>query len=336
MKLIPARALSLLAVLALVAGACGVSRDGGEAAVETTVETTLEAPIEVPTGGGIELIEREAGVPAATITFADGSVVEIDGDTFDTIVAEVSGSERFINNIYQGNFGGDDERYMLGQMIMDKVFAYALAETGATVPEGLAAEQRTLLESDLVQAMVTEPDPEAASAEVLVEISSYTDMLTSLIASQVTLDDYLAGTTEGTEQTSYCARHILVDTEEEALDLMRQMEDGADFAELAAANSTDPGSGANGGDLGCSPSAAYVEPFALALEGATLDEVVGPVQSEYGFHIITVYDVKQETVAPDTSTAMEALITGTITEATIEVDPALGVWDSTAYAVIAN
>ena len=51
-------------------------------------------------------------------------------------------------------------------------------------------------------------------------------------------------------QTEYHAAHILVDSEEKANDLKKQIEGGAKFDELAKANSTDTGSGANGGDLG--------------------------------------------------------------------------------------
>lgn len=84
------------------------------------------------------------------------------------------------------------------------------------------------------------------------------------------------------------SRHILVETEEEALDIIAALENGESFADLAVAASTDTGSGANGGELGWSPAAGFVDPFAEAVREAEIGAVVGPVQSEFGFHIIQV------------------------------------------------
>lgn len=93
-----------------------------------------------------------------------------------------------------------------------------------------------------------------------------------------------------TRPEQVCARHILVDTEEAAQALLEDLNGGADFAELAETESTDPGSGANGGDLGCFEQASMVEPFGEAAFNAELDTPVGPVQTEFGYHIIEVYD----------------------------------------------
>lgn len=86
------------------------------------------------------------------------------------------------------------------------------------------------------------------------------------------------------------ARHILVESEEEATALIEQLDGGADFAELATENSTD-GSAANGGDLGYFQQGQMVPPFeeaAFALEpGAYTAE---PVQSQFGWHVIKVED----------------------------------------------
>ncbi len=330
-----ARALPFLAVLALLASACGATRDGGVEASATTVATTDTVPvIPAPTGGGIVITERTEGVAAATLTFPDGKVYEVTGEQFDSTVAEVTGSDRFVTNIYQGNFADGDERYMLGQMIMEQIFNYAIADNGLTIADGLADEQRALLEVDLRSAMVTEPDPDAAAAEVLDEIGLYTDMLISLIANQNTLDEFLAGNAEMTEVTLQCGRHILVATEAEATDLLSQLDGGADFGELAGEFSIDPGSGANGGDLGCSDAGAYVPEFGAAMETAEIDAIVGPVETEFGFHIITVYERQTDLVAPDTGLAMQDLITEIVSGTEIVIDPVLGVWDSTSFAVI--
>lgn len=86
------------------------------------------------------------------------------------------------------------------------------------------------------------------------------------------------------------ARHILVETEEEAQQLYQQLQDGADFAELAFEHSTDQATRLDGGDLGYFTSDAMVEPFARAAFATPVGEISEPVQSEFGWHIIKVED----------------------------------------------
>ncbi|MBZ0293765.1 MAG: peptidylprolyl isomerase [Anaerolineae bacterium] len=85
------------------------------------------------------------------------------------------------------------------------------------------------------------------------------------------------------------ARHILVETEETAQDILAALEDNESFAALAQAASIDTGSGARGGELGWTAVTDYVEPFAEAVTDAPIGEIVGPVQSEFGYHIIQVH-----------------------------------------------
>ena len=92
----------------------------------------------------------------------------------------------------------------------------------------------------------------------------------------------------GTTGTWVNARHILVETEEIALDILDALANGESFAELARAVSADTGSGESGGELDWQSVDNYVEPFADAVRDAPLGEIVGPVESEFGFHIIQV------------------------------------------------
>jgi len=95
---------------------------------------------------------------------------------------------------------------------------------------------------------------------------------------------------ENTEDTTLYAdvRHILVATVEEAADLIAALNAGESFSELAKANSTDTGSGANGGELNWAPISNYVPEFADAVKNAEIGAIVGPVESEFGQHIIQV------------------------------------------------
>lgn len=92
----------------------------------------------------------------------------------------------------------------------------------------------------------------------------------------------------------YKARHILVETEDQAKDIIANLKKGAKFDELAKKLSKDPGSGANGGDLDWANAASYVSEFSEAmikLEKGKMTET--PVKSQFGWHIIRVDDVRQ-------------------------------------------
>jgi len=70
----------------------------------------------------------------------------------------------------------------------------------------------------------------------------------------------------------------------------------ASFADIAKKESQDPGSGAQGGDLGFFARGAMVKPFEDAAFAAKKNDIVGPVKSDFGFHVIRVTDIKPEKV----------------------------------------
>jgi foldase protein PrsA len=83
--------------------------------------------------------------------------------------------------------------------------------------------------------------------------------------------------------------HILVSTEREAQRL-RDRATPQNFAELARRFSEDPASAPNGGDLGPQRAADLVAPFARAALRIPVGEIGGPVQTEFGFHLLHVLD----------------------------------------------
>ncbi|MDQ0340642.1 hypothetical protein J2S00_003466 [Caldalkalibacillus uzonensis] len=99
------------------------------------------------------------------------------------------------------------------------------------------------------------------------------------------------------ERTKASVRHILISTmhdlsEEEArqkaYDLYTELEQGADFAELAREHSQDPGSKENGGLYEDAPVVLWVPEFRQATLEQEIGEIGKPVQTDYGFHIIKV------------------------------------------------
>ena len=81
------------------------------------------------------------------------------------------------------------------------------------------------------------------------------------------------------------AKHILVETQEQADSLHQQLIDGADFGTLAATNSKCP-SGSNGGDLGQFGPGQMVKPFEDAAFALSVGNISAPVQTQFGWHII--------------------------------------------------
>jgi peptidyl-prolyl cis-trans isomerase C len=87
--------------------------------------------------------------------------------------------------------------------------------------------------------------------------------------------------------SSATARHILVETEAQCIDLKTQIEGGADFAALAQAHSSCP-SGRDGGDLGEFGPGMMVPEFDAVVFSAPVGTVQGPVKTQFGYHLLEV------------------------------------------------
>jgi peptidyl-prolyl cis-trans isomerase C len=91
----------------------------------------------------------------------------------------------------------------------------------------------------------------------------------------------------------YRARHILVETKEQAEAILASLKKNGKFEEIAKKQSKDPGSGANGGDLDWAAPGNYVKEFSDAMVALNKGQVSAPVQSQFGFHIIRLDDVRE-------------------------------------------
>ena len=83
------------------------------------------------------------------------------------------------------------------------------------------------------------------------------------------------------------ARHILVDTEEQCNELKDQITNGTDFGEVAKQHSKCP-SGGSGGDLGEFGPGMMVKEFDEVVFSAPINEVQGPVKTQFGYHLLEV------------------------------------------------
>ena len=93
-------------------------------------------------------------------------------------------------------------------------------------------------------------------------------------------------------EMEYNASHILVASKEEADAIVADLRAGGDFAEIARTKSTDPGSGANGGQLGWFGKGTMVPEFENAVVSAKVGEVTDPVQSQFGWHIVLLNETR--------------------------------------------
>jgi peptidyl-prolyl cis-trans isomerase C len=142
---------------------------------------------------------------------------------------------------------------------------------------------------------------------------------------------YQAAIADFAPETEYNASHILVADEAAAVALKEQIDGGADFAALAAENSTDPGSAANGGLLGWFGMGRMVPEFEAGVAGLEVGQVSDPVQSQFGWHIIKLNETREtsaptlDEVRPEVENqlrqeALQARLTALREGATVEID----------------
>lgn len=111
--------------------------------------------------------------------------------------------------------------------------------------------------------------------------------------------------------TTVCVRHLLVESVEEAEIAIGRLDEGEDFATLATEISRDTGT--PGGDLGCALAGQYVPEFARATIAADIGTLFGPVETQFGFHVLVV----DERTAP-TAEELQADPQAYLTEAEID------------------
>ena len=142
---------------------------------------------------------------------------------------------------------------------------------------------------------------------------------------------------DATALQEWNASHILVDSEEKAKELKAQIDGGADFAELAKANSSD-GAAANGGSLGWFGAGMMVKPFEDAVVAMKAGEVAGPIQTQFGWHLVklnevrvasapSLDDLREELATEIEQATVQAHVDGLVTKATVTrpgegIDPA--------------
>lgn len=161
-------------------------------------------------------------------------------------------------------------------------------------------DERTQVLNEMTDIYLLSTQPNAKALEKEPEIAAQLELQYRGLLAQAVAADYMSNNAASEDEIfeeyssqiaqapsqQYKARHILVDTQSKAIELIDQLKSGADFVELAKANSTGP-SGPNGGDLGWFPPDQMVAPFSAAVseleDGKFTEE---PVQTQFGWHVI--------------------------------------------------
>ncbi|CAN5364330.1 peptidylprolyl isomerase [soil metagenome] len=144
------------------------------------------------------------------------------------------------------------------------------------------------------------------------------------------------------------ARHILVRTPAAARRVLDRIEGGASFAALAREVSVDEASARQGGDLGRIMPGQTVPAFEEAALGADEGEVVGPVHTRFGYHVIEVTERREDSLAEvsaeirseleqsERQTALTDWLTRLAREAQVTVNPRFGRWDPQSGQVVSE
>jgi peptidyl-prolyl cis-trans isomerase C len=147
---------------------------------------------------------------------------------------------------------------------------------------------------------------------------------------------YEARFADAESEEEFNASHLLVETEQEAVAAKERIDGGEDFAEVAKEVSTGP-SGPNGGNLGWFGAGQMVTEFEDAVMNMEIGDVAGPVETQFGFHVITLNekrikeapaleDVRSQLLSEVQEAAIQARLTE-LTEATDVVRPEEGAFD---------
>jgi peptidyl-prolyl cis-trans isomerase C len=183
------------------------------------------------------------------------------------------------------------------------VDTFIQAVTGKPAAEATKEQREALLEQ-LVNMTLAAQAAEKDALGKDPEVQARMDLLRTQVLAEAASDKYAKAHPVSDDEVKaeydqqvaklpkeYKARHILVESQDAATAIIKDLEGGADFAKIAKAQSKDPGSAQNGGDLGWFSGQSMVKPFTDALtaldKGATTKT---PVQTQYGWHVIQLED----------------------------------------------
>ncbi len=205
-----------------------------------------------------------------------------------TVLATVNGDEITLGHVV-ATVAALPQQYQ--QIEDDVLYDFVLEQL---IQQQLLGQQQ----EELTQQNALTLDNETRSLLAVQTVNALTDDVVTDEAVQAAYDAQFA---EFEGEDEFDASHILVESEDEAKALKAQLDDGADFAEMAREHSTGP-SGPNGGALGWFGKGQMVPEFENAVLGLEKGQISDPVQTQFGWHLVILND-KRKSEAP----ALEAV-----------------------------
>ena len=250
-----------------------------------------------------------------------------------------------------GAFRRDVQAQILTALIQVEILEQWAAELGVeATPEEVAAERDEVIEQlggeeAFAEAVASNGLTDEQVDEQLAQRVLQDELATELAADDPVSDADIQAYYDENRATRFggtaTARHILVEDGQLAQDLREQLDSGADFAELAGEHSIDTGSAAQGGQLPPYSAGQTAPEFDEVLFNAPIGELVGPVQTQFGFHLIEVLERSEpqplEAVAEEIRSELEATRGGEVLQTQlvertkqteVEVNPRFGRWDA--------
>ena len=226
--------------------------------------------------------------------FYDLYAEEITKVTEKTVLVSVNGEDITVGNIisFQSRLS-DQYQSMEDSVLFDGILKQLIQQT--------ILSQKVNIHSDRIKYALENQTRAFLSTELVGKLSEI-EVIESEIESL-----YVKFSTDIERKKEYNASHILVETETEAEELSLSLKNGADFSELAKTYSTGP-SGAQGGNLGWFGQGAMVPTFENAVIKLKIDELSVPVQTQFGWHLIKLNDVRK-TPVPTIEEVRKELIT---------------------------
>ena len=186
------------------------------------------------------------------------------------------------------------KRMVQDQVLVQEAEKRGLAPSKDMVERRIQQSKQSLASEAAFQAALKSygiPD-EATFRRMTYEAMAYKALISDVrkrmeISSPAIKIIYLLSRDQFIEPERYCSAHIMLKTREEAEKIIKELDNGADFARLAMSKSQDKISGARGGEVGCLPRGKLVPAYEEAMIKLKPGEYTKtPIQTQYGWHVI--------------------------------------------------
>ena len=286
---------------------------------------------------------------AATVNDSEIPVSEVE-ERFEQAKSQPQVAQQLESDT-EGTYESEIQAQILTQLVVAQLLDEWADDLGVTASDEEVEEERTALieqlggqeafdqaveQSGLSEADVTEQIRQRVLQNKITEEVSGEGEVTD-----AEIEEFYTQNQETRFGEKATARHILVKDKAKADSIVADLKKGADFAKIAKAESTDPGSAEQGGELPEFGPGQMVPEFDKAVFSSDVGELVGPVKTDFGYHIIEVLDkkpgqeladvedeIRSELAQSQSGEVIQEELAKRTKEAVVEVNPRFGTWNA--------